>query len=230
MHAQDFAPEELVFREPPLVGAQHTVNRADALVCSRCFTIMGSIEKQLAHRLRARAGKGEMPGVLLACQLIVSSSKVSHDRGMMQHCGMQVRYACITDLPRACVEMQMRSHAGGPDVNPDYLRSLWLESIRLPYTERFPLPPLVRAVDACTHIFCHCHLSHTLKTGIMLGTVQVYCLGGCTDAVYCSEACAQTHWAEQHELLCSGPSAAAQPQPAAQLRPQSPQEVLLTDR
>ena len=163
MHAQDFAPEELVFREPPLVGAQHTVNRADALVCSRCFTIMGSIEKQLAHRLRARAGKGEMPGVLLACQLIVSSSKVSHDRGMMQHCGMQVRHACITDLPRACVEMQMRSHAGGPDVNPDYLRSLWLESIRLPYTERFPLPPLVRAVDACTHIFCHCHLSHTLK-------------------------------------------------------------------
>jgi hypothetical protein len=34
--------------------------------------------------------------------------------------------------------------AGSPSVNPDYLRSLWLESSRLPYSERFPLPSLVR--------------------------------------------------------------------------------------
>lgn len=56
---QDLHAEDLVFREAPLVGAQHTANRRDALVCSHCFALVGSLEQQIAHRLLARAGTGE---------------------------------------------------------------------------------------------------------------------------------------------------------------------------
>lgn len=48
---QDFEAGEVIFREPPLVAAQHTANKADALVCAQCFRFLGSIERQLQHRL-----------------------------------------------------------------------------------------------------------------------------------------------------------------------------------
>ena len=50
--------DDLVFKERPLVGAQHTANKADALVCSKCFSMIGSIEQQIAHRLLAREENG----------------------------------------------------------------------------------------------------------------------------------------------------------------------------
>lgn len=56
---QAFRADELVFKEAPLVGAQHTANKADALVCSRCFTMIGSIEQQIAHRLLAQEENGK---------------------------------------------------------------------------------------------------------------------------------------------------------------------------
>ena len=56
---QDVAADELVFTEPPLVAGQHATNRQDALVCSHCFSMIGSIEQQIAHRLLARASAGE---------------------------------------------------------------------------------------------------------------------------------------------------------------------------
>lgn len=50
--------DDLVFKERPLVGAQHTANKSDALVCSACFSMIGSIEQQIAHRLLAREENG----------------------------------------------------------------------------------------------------------------------------------------------------------------------------
>lgn len=48
---QDFAEGDIIFRDPPLVAAQHSGNRADALVCAQCFRYVGSIEQQLKHRI-----------------------------------------------------------------------------------------------------------------------------------------------------------------------------------
>lgn len=56
--AQDLKADALIFKEPPLVGAQHAANKADALVCSRCFSMLGSIEQQIAHRLLAKEENG----------------------------------------------------------------------------------------------------------------------------------------------------------------------------
>lgn len=55
---QDLKADALFFKEPPLVGAQHSANKADALVCSRCFSMIGSIEQQIAHRLLASEESG----------------------------------------------------------------------------------------------------------------------------------------------------------------------------
>ena len=57
---QAFEADVLVFKEPPLVGAQHAANKADALVCSRCFSMIGSLEQQMAHRLLSMESTGEL--------------------------------------------------------------------------------------------------------------------------------------------------------------------------
>ena len=61
--SQDFAEDELVFKEQPLVGAQHAGNKSAALVCSHCFRFLGSIQAQISHCLAQLPGlsgaKGE---------------------------------------------------------------------------------------------------------------------------------------------------------------------------
>ena len=57
---QAFEADALVLKEPPLVGAQHAANKADALVCSRCFTMIGSLEQQMAHRLLSMESPGQV--------------------------------------------------------------------------------------------------------------------------------------------------------------------------
>jgi hypothetical protein len=51
LEAQAFNQGDVIFREPPLVAAQHAANREHALVCSHCFAYVGSIEVQIARRL-----------------------------------------------------------------------------------------------------------------------------------------------------------------------------------
>ncbi len=48
---RDFIVGDRVLIEPPLVAMQHERNRNDAIVCSFCFRYVGSIEKQIGHRL-----------------------------------------------------------------------------------------------------------------------------------------------------------------------------------
>eukprot|EP00897_Mesotaenium_endlicherianum_P002544 jgi/Mesen1/2317/ME000155S01409 len=50
-----FAADETVLHEPMLAGMQHSLNRADALVCSECLRYVGSVARQLAHRLAPAA-------------------------------------------------------------------------------------------------------------------------------------------------------------------------------
>ena len=155
LHVQDFVPEELVFREPPLVGAQHTVNCADALVCSRCFTMVGSIEKQLAHRLLARAGEGEY------CKYCLHALNLPAPLTCDSSASGRSQQALHTIVPHVSAHAEWgAAHAGGTAVNPDYLRSLWLESIRLPYSERFPMPALVGCRQCSLHMHALSHPCH----------------------------------------------------------------------
>jgi hypothetical protein len=47
--------EDIILKEPPLVAIQEEATKGGALVCDRCFQLIGSIEAQLANRMFACA-------------------------------------------------------------------------------------------------------------------------------------------------------------------------------
>ncbi|EYU24807.1 hypothetical protein ABFS82_13G019400 [Erythranthe guttata] len=52
VHSQfDFEENDLVLKDRMLVGAQHSSNKIDCLVCSFCFQFIGSIELQIGRKL-----------------------------------------------------------------------------------------------------------------------------------------------------------------------------------
>lgn len=55
---QALQDKDIILKEPPLVAGQHTANKGRALVCSRCFQFLGSIEMQLAWCRLAAAADG----------------------------------------------------------------------------------------------------------------------------------------------------------------------------
>ncbi|KAM0894330.1 hypothetical protein ACQ4PT_024507 [Festuca glaucescens] len=48
---KDFAEDDLILKDQMLVGAQHSLNKIDCVVCSYCFRFIGSIEFQIGQRL-----------------------------------------------------------------------------------------------------------------------------------------------------------------------------------
>ncbi|KAM3370485.1 hypothetical protein ACQJBY_018046 [Aegilops geniculata] len=48
---KDFAEGDLILKDQILVGAQHSLNKIDCVVCSYCFRFIGSVEFQIGHRL-----------------------------------------------------------------------------------------------------------------------------------------------------------------------------------
>ncbi|RLM66596.1 histone-lysine N-methyltransferase ATXR2 [Panicum miliaceum] len=48
---KDFAEDDVVLKDQMLVGAQHSLNKIDCVVCSYCFRFIGSIEFQIGRRL-----------------------------------------------------------------------------------------------------------------------------------------------------------------------------------
>lgn len=139
--SQNFEEDELVLKEHMLVGAQHTHNKPDALVCSFCFCFIGSIELQIGRRL-----------------LIKEERRKEFSQDSCAHVDeSSERNASAKNLPLGLIE------------------SLLNENLRLPFTDHFPMPPVVS------------------------------CFGGCTDEFFCSEKCAKASWESFHSLLCTGP-------------------------
>ena len=64
---QAFAEDQLVFREPVLVGVQHAANRDCARVCSSCFRFIGSLEAQLSLVLSQQLPGLGQAGALSGC-------------------------------------------------------------------------------------------------------------------------------------------------------------------
>ncbi|KAF3325646.1 histone-lysine N-methyltransferase ATXR2 isoform X1 [Carex littledalei] len=49
--SREFKEGELILKDQMLVGAQHSSNKVDCLVCSYCFRFIGSVEAQIGRRL-----------------------------------------------------------------------------------------------------------------------------------------------------------------------------------
>lgn len=167
---QNYEKDELVLKEHMLVGAQHTQNKADALVCSFCFCFIGSIELQIGRRLFSSTQKeieNTFVGADEAGQQLLQTDK-SDDTTANSPAGF-----CCDDFDHMdCTEKNIRASLNLPS---GLVESLVNESIRLPYSELFPLPSIVK------------------------------CFGGCEDDLFCSETCAKAAWDSYHSLLCMGP-------------------------
>ncbi|KAH6827094.1 histone-lysine N-methyltransferase ATXR2 [Perilla frutescens var. hirtella] len=135
----DFREDDLILKDQMLVGAQHSSNKVDCLVCSFCFRFIGSIELQIGRKLYFE-------------ELGVSAVDECATSGVME-CG---------------------SSSGKARLPHDTIQSLMDGSLRLPYSENFPLP------------------------------IVFPCLGGCKEAYYCSKSCAEADWESFHSLLCIG--------------------------
>ncbi|PQM35071.1 histone-lysine N-methyltransferase ATXR2 [Prunus yedoensis var. nudiflora] len=145
-----FKEGELLLKDQMLVGLQHSSNKIDCLVCSFCFRFIGSVELQIGRRLYLQElGVSASQG---CCQTDYSSEdEDSRDSGpSSSSCKEKV------PLPKGFAESLMK---GG---------------LKLPYSDKFPLPPAV---------LCH---------------------GGCGEAYYCSKLCAESDWDLSHSLLCTG--------------------------
>ncbi|KAL6287404.1 hypothetical protein ACE6H2_011794 [Prunus campanulata] len=145
-----FKEGELLLKDQMLVGLQHSSNKIDCLVCSFCFRFIGSVELQIGRRLYLQElGVSASQG---CCQTDYSSEdEDSRDSGpSSSSCKEKV------PLPKGFAESLMN---GG---------------LKLPYSDKFPLPPAVP---------CH---------------------GGCGEAYYCSKLCAESDWDLSHSLLCTG--------------------------
>eukprot|EP00250_Pteridium_aquilinum_P015922 c22840_g1_i1 orf=623-2047(-) len=164
---QNFEIDDLVLKERMLVGAQHTQNKADALVCSFCFCFIGSIELQIGRRLLSSLPEGSenTSAVDQASEgsdtdyedtaAISGAGFCCHDLDNMNH--MEKNVGSCTKLPLGVAEELVNG------------------SLRLPFSDLFPLPSIVT------------------------------CVGGCEDELFCSETCAKAAWDSYHSLLCTGP-------------------------
>jgi hypothetical protein len=146
---KDFNAEEVVLQEPMLVGAQHSGNKADAMVCSYCFRYVGSLELQLARRLLHQEGDsvGDEEG---SEEDMDRDEDVGHymdeeeERDMTSHmdednenCGCE------------------RSTKPKKSLPPEALAALASGGLQLPHVEHFVLPPVVKCKGGCSEdIYC----------------------------------------------------------------------------
>ncbi|PON93274.1 SET domain containing protein [Trema orientale] len=154
----EFKEGDLILKDPMLVGAQHSANKMDCLVCSFCFRFIGSIELQIGRKLYLQ----EL-GISVnhaECDMEESFSdgedSSSEENGETSGAPSSSNSRKKVELPKGVVE------------------SLMTGDLKLPYSDKFSLPPTVP------------------------------CIGGCGEAHYCSELCAQADWESCHSLLCTG--------------------------
>ncbi|KAF9589061.1 hypothetical protein IFM89_018323 [Coptis chinensis] len=123
----DFNEGELVLKDEMLVGAQHSSNKVDCLVCSYCFCFIGSIELQIGRKLYLHdlGLSGRMD-----CAAESSDEEddlFNEDLGQCSSSGAKKKIP----LPKEAVESLMNGH------------------IELPYSNKFSLSSAVPCPGKC---------------------------------------------------------------------------------
>ncbi|GAQ91639.1 hypothetical protein KFL_008230040 [Klebsormidium nitens] len=208
--SKTFEEGDPVLIEPPLVAAQDTANKVDALVCAHCFQYVGSIELQIGRRLslnqpQASGRPAETPEAETLDLDKRSGSEASDDEvtGSGQGTnGFGSRE--VTGSGQGTNGFGSREaidKVNGLETELDEEGEHYCE-VDESDDERIPAPPeTVTALLDGT-------LKLPLSEQIPLPAV-VECLGGCSENVYCSDTCASISWEAHHKLLCAGPRSEA---------------------
>ncbi|KAF6159260.1 hypothetical protein GIB67_032031 [Kingdonia uniflora] len=126
----DFSEGKLVLKDQILVGAQHSSNKVDCLVCSYCFRFIGSIELQIGRKLYLQ-NLG-----LSASMKCESSSSYEENDSLMT--GNDNGGSCSSSEPKEKVPL-----------HEEVIESLMNGGIVLPYAKQFSLPSSVQCSGGC---------------------------------------------------------------------------------
>nr|XP_048328651.1 histone-lysine N-methyltransferase ATXR2 isoform X2 [Ziziphus jujuba var. spinosa] len=125
----DFTEGQLVLKDQMLVGAQHSSNKIDCLVCGFCFRFIGSIELQIGRKLYLQ----EL-GVPKGC--CGSDSSDGEDDSCIEN----------GDSSMACGSSTTKDKVSLPK---GLVESLMNGELVLPYSDKFSLPPAVPCPGGC---------------------------------------------------------------------------------
>ncbi|KAJ1272913.1 hypothetical protein BS78_06G239400 [Paspalum vaginatum] len=126
---RDFAEKDLVLKDQMLVGAQHSLNKIDCVVCSYCFRFIGSIEFQIGHRL-----------YLQSLATSVDGTDERHCHG--SHAGSSTGCSGGTNGNSSAVPQEV-------------IMSLMDGDMSLPLTDQFCLPSVVACPGGCEEqVYC----------------------------------------------------------------------------
>ncbi|WVZ87279.1 hypothetical protein U9M48_033940 [Paspalum notatum var. saurae] len=126
---KDFAEGDLVLKDQMLVGAQHSLNKIDCVVCSYCFRFIGSIEFQIGHRL-----------YLQSLGASVDGTNERHCHG--SHAGSSTGCSGATNGNSSAVPQEV-------------IMSLMDGDMSLPLTDQFCLPSVVACPGGCEEqVYC----------------------------------------------------------------------------
>ncbi|XP_043688189.1 histone-lysine N-methyltransferase ATXR2 isoform X1 [Telopea speciosissima] len=139
---REFAEDNLVLKDQMVVGAQHSSNKVDCLVCSYCFRFIGSIELQIGRKLYLQ-------------DLGLSSSKDCV--GMHQHTS---KGFCLDDsldeeensLMMGHKKSESCSSSDQDDKIPlpkEVIAALMNGDLVLPHSNQFSLPSVVPCPGGC---------------------------------------------------------------------------------
>lgn len=132
-----FETDELFLKEHMLVGAQHTQNKADALVCSFCFRFIGSIELQIGRRLLSTVHEDKDETKEDHIDTVHGSRKNLCCRDSKTAKDNEKDIGCSRDLFSGVAE------------------ALINDSLHLPFTDLFTLPAITSCMGGCEdEFFC----------------------------------------------------------------------------
>ncbi|KAH7440736.1 hypothetical protein KP509_03G007800 [Ceratopteris richardii] len=126
-----------------LVGAQHTQNKTDALVCSFCFCFIGSIELQIGRKL-----------------LFLSDKNSQSSDGHVEDSTEIESMTHITDLNSCAGNLKTprnidKEKGSNEDLSSNAAESLINGNIQLPFSSLFSLPAVVFCIGGCEdEFFC----------------------------------------------------------------------------
>ncbi|KAA8526483.1 hypothetical protein F0562_008314 [Nyssa sinensis] len=143
----DFEEGDLVLKDQMLVGAQHSLNKIDCLVCSFCFRFIGSIELQIGRKFYLQDlgvstnndwDKQTFQHIPEDCCQIDSSdsedNSMAEDGGNMGECASSSSKDKIP-LPKEAVESLMNG------------------ALVLPNSKQFPLPAVTSCLGGCREAY-----------------------------------------------------------------------------
>ncbi|XP_047334724.1 histone-lysine N-methyltransferase ATXR2 [Impatiens glandulifera] len=144
----NFNEGDLVLKDQMLVGAQHSSNKIDCLVCSFCFRFIGSIELQVSRRLYL-----QNLGVLANNECHKQTSSHVQEEYCEDYSLDDEKNSKAEDYS---LHGECSISGSKNDSLQEVVQSLMNGGLKLPHSGRFPLPSVFNCPGGCREAYYCC--------------------------------------------------------------------------